>query len=233
MTDRSSEDALTHACRHCQLEFPATTEFFYKDTKGSLSWGCKPCVVARNAAAKRRRKGSPGFRWITCEHCGADFMSAKPDGLVRHCTLVCHIAARQAEDKAQRLAAKGALSRTCMWCGDRIAAAKRMDAKYCSVACNERAHSRTRRFRRRLGEASTRPASEPLLNLADIAARSEWRCGLCGLPVDRDRRHPDPQAPSLDHIEPLARGGTNDPDNIQLAHLRCNVRKRDRIDFVL
>lgn len=40
------------------------------------------------------------------------------------------------------------------------------------------------------------------------------------------RRHPDPLAASIDHIVPLAVGGTNDPANLQLSHFRCNWRKR-------
>lgn len=42
----------------------------------------------------------------------------------------------------------------------------------------------------------------------------------------KERRHPDPLCASIDHIVPLSQGGTNDLTNLQLAHLRCNLRKR-------
>ena len=53
----------------------------------------------------------------------------------------------------------------------------------------------------------------------------EWTCALCGRPVDKTLRHPDPLSASHDHIVPLARGGEHSYSNSQLAHLVCNERK--------
>jgi HNH endonuclease len=36
---------------------------------------------------------------------------------------------------------------------------------------------------------------------------------------------PDPLSKSLDHLIPLSRGGTHEPANVSLAHLRCNVSR--------
>ena len=36
------------------------------------------------------------------------------------------------------------------------------------------------------------------------------------------------RASALDHIIPIARGGTSTPDNLQLLCHRCNIRKSDR-----
>ena len=63
-----------------------------------------------------------------------------------------------------------------------------------------------------------------------VYKRDGWVCGICGEPVNKDLGYPDPESASLDHIIPLATGGTHTWDNVQLAHLRCNVEKRDRID---
>lgn len=55
-------------------------------------------------------------------------------------------------------------------------------------------------------------------------------CGICGKPVDKTLRYPDPMAATVDHIIPLARRG--DPisiDNLQLAHWICNRQKSDKI----
>lgn len=35
--------------------------------------------------------------------------------------------------------------------------------------------------------------------------------------------------PSIDHILPLARGGGDVPNNVQLAHLVCNMRKHAKV----
>lgn len=35
---------------------------------------------------------------------------------------------------------------------------------------------------------------------------------------------------SVDHIVPLARGGSHSADNVQSAHLLCNLRKGARVN---
>ena len=55
-------------------------------------------------------------------------------------------------------------------------------------------------------------------------------CGICGKPVDKSIRYPDPMSPTVDHIIPIARNG--DPvalDNLQLAHRYCNRMKSDKL----
>lgn len=57
-------------------------------------------------------------------------------------------------------------------------------------------------------------------------------CGICGEPVDMKLRYPDMMRGSVDHIIPVSRGGAlRDPENLQLAHLQCNVTKQARIDY--
>lgn len=62
-----------------------------------------------------------------------------------------------------------------------------------------------------------------------VYERDEWTCGLCGSSIDPAHRAPSPDAPSIDHIVPLSRGGTHTLANVQAAHLGCNVRKGNRI----
>lgn len=114
-----------------------------------------------------------------------------------------------------------------MWCDADIPRTMRADAKFCSDECNSRAHKTTKNFRRRKPEGEKRKGT-PLVNLSSIGDRDGWRCHLCGKKVDRNLRHPNPLAPSLDHLVPLARGGTNDDANLAVTHLRCNLAKRDR-----
>lgn len=64
---------------------------------------------------------------------------------------------------------------------------------------------------------------------SEIFARDGWVCGLCAKQIDPDLRHPDPMSPSIDHIVPLAAGGSDVPVNLQAAHLVCNTRKGARV----
>ena len=55
-------------------------------------------------------------------------------------------------------------------------------------------------------------------------------CALCGKPVDFSLKWPDPMSATIDHIIPVARGGSPDAiENMQLAHLCCNISKGDAL----
>jgi 5-methylcytosine-specific restriction endonuclease McrA len=54
-------------------------------------------------------------------------------------------------------------------------------------------------------------------------------CYLCDEPVDFTAPTKHPKSATLDHIVPLARGGTHDEGNCALACYRCNVRKKDKL----
>lgn len=55
-------------------------------------------------------------------------------------------------------------------------------------------------------------------------------CGICGKPVDMSLRYPNPMSKTVDHIIPINRGGhPSDLENLQLAHLTCNLEKSDKL----
>jgi 5-methylcytosine-specific restriction endonuclease McrA len=56
-----------------------------------------------------------------------------------------------------------------------------------------------------------------------VIGRDGMVCGLCGKEVAEDQV-------SIDHVLPISLGGTDDLDNLQVAHRGCNSRKGWRID---
>lgn len=63
-----------------------------------------------------------------------------------------------------------------------------------------------------------------------IIFASQTVCGICGRPVDFDKKFPDPYSATIDHIVPVQKGG--DPaslENLQLAHLQCNRIKSTKM----
>ena len=55
-------------------------------------------------------------------------------------------------------------------------------------------------------------------------------CGICGRPVDKSLKPPDPLAPAIDHIIPVSKGGhPSDIENLQLTHWACNRQKADKL----
>lgn len=78
--------------------------------------------------------------------------------------------------------------------------------------------------------------SQPFRPADTAMFRSLWqaqagKCALCGeaMPAHRfETPHARVWAkrrPTLDHIRPRAKGGTDAPENIQLAHAACNTAK--------
>lgn len=51
----------------------------------------------------------------------------------------------------------------------------------------------------------------------EIFSRDGWRCHICGGIVRDD--------PSIDHLVPISKGGSDAPINVRLAHLSCNISR--------
>lgn len=84
--------------------------------------------------------------------------------------------------------------------------------------------SKNTRADRAAGNASLFEANKKII----LATQSV--CAICGKPVDKSIKYPDPMSPSVDHIIPLSKNG--DPvalDNLQLAHRYCNRMKGDKL----
>lgn len=95
-------------------------------------------------------------------------------------------------------------------------------ASACRRCLSESGSARARSQLRR-----ARKAARPTEKFTDqeIFERDGWRCGICGRRISRRRRWPDPLSVSLDHIVPLALGGSHTRANAQASHLRCNQQK--------
>jgi 5-methylcytosine-specific restriction endonuclease McrA len=61
--------------------------------------------------------------------------------------------------------------------------------------------------------------------IAYLLERDKFRCGICGKRISARLKYPHPMSASIDHVVPLAKGGTHAKENLRPAHLDCNVRK--------
>lgn len=125
-------------------------------------------------------------------------------------------------DSCRSAAAAIKVVRTCADCDASFEALPRnVDQQLWCAPCKrtrKRKHSSTRRARKMTTQV------EPI-DPREIFDRDGWRCGICERRVDRRLRYPHPLSASLDHIEALSLGGTHTRENVQLAHLTCNIRK--------
>jgi Restriction endonuclease len=81
--------------------------------------------------------------------------------------------------------------------------------------------ARRRALRRQTGA----PGKTPVGQWRRICARDGYICWLCHHPIDPALRVPQRQAATVDHVIPLAAGGTDDDANLRPAHLGCNSRR--------
>lgn len=178
-------------------------------------------------------KAKPPEKWrnfgqsAVCRQCGTTFERKPGRGAIpKFCSKECreffHNTKRADAGGYEYLKQGTTVSAICEKCGKPFEAVKR-ETRYCKN-CHPWNDVRKERERK----AARYPVSKK-----QIFERDNYICGICGLPVDRDLRWPDESSASLDHIVPIARGGTHEPSNTQCAHLRCNRIKHDSITSVV
>lgn len=128
---------------------------------------------------------------------------------------------------------------TCAICGSVYMSAKDT-SKYCSKACHRKAHD-IRRKEKIGGHSYSHHVARAIaygceyehgIRLHKLIRRDHNICQICGKPCDvNDKRYgtSGPLYPSIDHIIPLAKGGSHTWGNVQLAHIICNSSKCDLV----
>lgn len=147
---------------------------------------------------------------------------------------------RRRSDAAERERKRRAelANHRCEWCG-RLFTAKTPKQRFCSPECRDaNAKARRKACDRRASEARYRRlvVVDHDITLEKLARRDGDVCQLCGKKVDwtdcETREDGTFVAgnmyPSIDHIVPVASGGKEAWDNVQLAHRVCNSMKGAR-----
>lgn len=107
-------------------------------------------------------------------------------------------------------------------------------AKHCSYMQTwrkthpDKNREKSRKYRAKHRALECTSQIEPI-NEKVVYLRDGWICQHCQKRVDKRFKYPNPMSASLDHIVPLSKGGSHTYDNVQLAHLVCNVSKGDRL----
>lgn len=157
------------------------------------------------------QKSANRARISRCQHCDAEMIGARSDA--KYCSPKC---SRDGQPKGcatvgceKPLRAKG----LCNYCYRKGRGEKP------PVWNDARRDAYHRRRALKAGTSNGKP-----VRLADIRERDGNRCHLCSKKVSA-RPWPHPLSASLDHVIPLSLDGEHTPENVRLAHLRCNVEK--------
>lgn len=199
-------------CRHCARSYQGTRQQRYcSPSCGNQARHARTAVVraaAREAARERR-------------------IAEQARSMMR--VKARRRLARAAEGTASRSAAWVTLR--CVICTAPFTT-KWKTAEHNEVSCSPECQAINAKARRQLG-SDRRRARKKAAYVADVYRktvyeRDGWRCHLCGKPVERSAAVPHPKAPTIDHLIPLAAGGTHEPLNCRTAHFLCNSLKGDR-----
>ena len=113
---------------------------------------------------------------------------------------------------------------TCVHCSTEFESIRAR--RYCSKRCSIRAGAQ-RQDRRIRGRQAVSGAlgKKVRVDKAAIGERDGWICHLCHEAIDWTLEWPNQRMATLDHLTPLAGGGTHDPTNVAIAHFDCNMRR--------
>ena len=207
--------SIARQCMRCGQQFPG------KQGKRFCS------VVCRNGGV------------LACARCGSQFPARSQNrrrAERRYCSYTC-----MARDNGEQTRAKLAVFAECAYCRQSFQRTQKRTT-FCSRECSFNAHAVARpgwwqkpdgnaqKVRRTDAGKVARRSLRPQHVYGQwvrqtVYERDRWVCGICGEGVDAARVLPDPLCATLDHITPLADGGTNELSNLRLAHYRCNHRR--------
>ena len=159
-----------------------------------------------------------------CPHCGMAFGGRRPR---THCSDKCEHAARYAANPVSVAPS----SRTCPICRSVFAPvdAASMQSRMCSPECVDRARRKLHAIGKQQRAARMRGVLSERVDPFRVFDRDGWRCRLCGVRTPKAKRGTyDNDAPELDHIIPLSKGGAHSYLNTQCACRKCNGAKSDR-----
>jgi hypothetical protein len=162
--------------------------------------------------------------FINCIECGKLFSANHKAKVV--CSDECTQARQRRGYESYAHRRKGTKPRLCRECGQEFVAPygdKRRG--FCSDECSKRFNGR---IDKKIRRARKLRVPTERIDPRVVFERDSWRCGICRRKVNAKLKSPHPMSASLDHIIPLALGGSHTYDNVQCAHRICNSTKRDK-----
>lgn len=201
---------------------PICGNLFIAEGKGFGKRYCSHKCANREEHNKRNERRINNTPISVCPQCGDAFKKHRKKGM--YCSRKCYTESLKAKEQTS----------ACLICGQEFNQ-RGHKLKYCSSLCSTKAQAEVYRrnstTRRALRVAN---GNVEMINPKEIFDRDGWRCQLCGKKVDKrlyktkgTARHSN--APSLDHIIPISKGGEHNKANVQCACYLCNCKKGNKV----
>ena len=236
-TGRANGDAIRRpiepvTCNGCGCEFIPRVRARKRQNNDYCSREC----AYKNRYGKPKSESTP-IKWNRCEMCQKVFIRRRA-GLL--CSDVCREEQRwllrHSSEKCTELQLRLVSRRTreCAEC--RTVFTVQFEDKrtgFCSKRCCVK-HNQRRQNMRGLSSHKHRArhygCEYAPVEAIDVLERDGWICQLCGKPIDRSAKFPAPWSKSIDHIIPMSKRGPHTMDNLQAAHLKCNMHKAAKVN---
>ena len=246
-TDKKKVSNFELRCEYCGIKFIGNKNNKFCTSECRKAY-CKEnkqeyehkCIVCGKLFYNRNHKSkycslNCSNKWINnnprhtliCKHCGGEFKSNYHNQ--KFCSTICANENRSTFPLV-----------LCKCCGKQFRAQHSHANKFCSRECfykqtgvkhwdkvvklNDITH---------IKKAKRLNLKYEKIDMLDIFERDKWICKICNEPVDKYLPYPNPMSASLDHIIPMSKGGHHTIDNVQLAHLECNKKKSNNINYVM
>lgn len=189
---------------------------FFTPTKNSLGLFCSKACYGESM---RTEYPHSKVFFNTCRVCSTKWTD-KTSALV--CGYKCHTV------EVFRAAAKEIACADCRTVFCPTYEASRGRPSHCCQPCADEARRQTKATQRSARKAKERTATVEKVDPFKVFARDKWHCQNCGVSTPRSLRgsYAD-DAPELDHIKPLSKGGDHSYKNTQCLCRRCNQEKSD------
>lgn len=222
------DELRNYKCSHCGVDYKSAsgrkTIYCSKKCKTSAWIKANPArkaELSKRYATKARAK-APAFSKVffnKCRVCSKKWTS-KASALV--CSYKCHSV------EVFRAAAKETACTDCktVFCPTYEASRGRPSPR-CQV-CQDVVLAEVKRANRSARKAKMLAATVEKVDPFKVFDRDKWQCQDCGVSTPRALRGSyDDDAPELDHIKPLSKGGAHSYRNTQCLCRRCNLEKSD------
>jgi len=158
-----------------------------------------------------------------CLICGSPILERYLSAKV--CSRECNLERWRREAYKNNSAKKEIAPRKCKHCGVLfIPEYGDKRRQYCSQTCMKLAGKKNRDYRERMNGGSAVMVSRLI-----IFERDGWTCQICGANTPKELTGTtEDNAPELDHIIPLSKGGDHHPDNVQCCCRVCNIFKGNK-----
>lgn len=217
----SGKNPITVRCNNCGRTFERQFHVFRDVANGTWKCNneCPLCRQDRQNKIKQEQEAEREERRIKAEREAQEVAKRKAERLSR----------KIGNETTKRLA-----THVCKNCGVEFCqmVTGYNSEVYCSERCQVRWLNRTRSEKRYKTLMSRRHDNS--ISLERLYKRDNGICYLCGKQCDWEDGVTKEGTfiagnnyPSIDHVVPVARGGTHTWDNIKLAHRLCNTLKRD------